>query len=87
MSSHKKLDNYQLIGESVRSERKKLGLTQLELADHSGCGITLVNQLEKGKLTLQLSKVLDILMVLGLELHLKRGKERVSVAEELRDDR
>lgn len=61
---------------ATRGQRKRLGLTQLELASLAGCGPVFIYDLESGrKRTLQLGKLLDVLRVLGLQLSLERGKQ------------
>lgn len=58
------------LGDAVRRARKTLRLTQAELADLAGCGVVFVVQLEGGKATVQLDKVLAVLVVLDLQLSL-----------------
>jgi len=62
----------------TRKERKALGLTQQQLADLAGTSMLFVSQLERGKKTLRLDKVLPVLKVLGLEFCLRRGKSGIS---------
>ena len=50
----------------VKERRKALGLTQVETARLAGCDASFIGDLEKGKPTVQLGKVLDVLRVLGL---------------------
>jgi y4mF family transcriptional regulator len=57
------------VGDAVRQRRKALGLTQAELAAVAGVGIRFVSELERGKPTAELSKALQVLSVLGLNLH------------------
>lgn len=56
------------IGAIVRARRKRLGLTSADLAGLAGTGNRFVVELEAGKPTLQLQKVLDVLQVLGIDL-------------------
>jgi HTH-type transcriptional regulator / antitoxin HipB len=51
----------------IRERRKALGLTQVETARLAGCDASFIGDLEKGKPTAQLGKVLDVLKVLGLK--------------------
>lgn len=60
------------IGRCIREERKRQGLTQGELADLCGVGITFVSQLENGKRSAEVGKVLDILKMLGIDVSLDR---------------
>lgn len=58
------------IGELVRSTRKAIGVTQKDLALTSGTGLRFIIELEKGKPTCQLGKVLTVLQTLGIKLAL-----------------
>ena len=60
------------IGRIVRDERKELGLRQDELAAASGVGLRFVVELERGKATAQVGKVLTVLAALGCELQIRR---------------
>ncbi len=53
------------LGEYIRAKRKQHNLTQVELAERSGVGIRFVRELEKGKLTVQLDKVNQVLGLFG----------------------
>ncbi len=67
------------LGVALRSRRKSLGLTQQELARLAGCGLAFLYELETGKPTLRLDKLLAVLDVLGLELSLDEGKSPLRV--------
>jgi len=56
------------IGESVRSARKGMGLRQDELAAAAGVGLRFLVELERGKATVQLGKVLLVLAAVGLDV-------------------
>lgn len=64
--------NVATIGQIIRDERKELGLRQDELAAASGVGLRFLVELERGKPTVQMGKVLDVLAALGCELQIKR---------------
>jgi y4mF family transcriptional regulator len=55
------------IGEYIKQERKKAGLTQEEFAMRSGLGIRVVRELEQGKETVRLDKVNQALAMFGME--------------------
>ena len=55
------------IGEYIKQERKKAGLTQEEFAMRSGLGIRFVRELEQGKETVRLDKVNQALAMFGME--------------------
>jgi HTH-type transcriptional regulator / antitoxin HipB len=56
------------LGAAVRKRRKLLGLTQEAVARAAGCGPVFVYNLERGKPSLRLDKLLDILNVLGMDI-------------------
>ena len=60
----------EIIGELVRNTRRKMKVTQKELALTSGTGLRFIIELEKGKPTCQLGKVLTVLHTLGIKLTL-----------------
>lgn len=59
------------LGKIARATRKKQGLTQLDLAGLAGKSNRFLIDLERGKETLQMQMVLDVLALLGLELIIK----------------
>ncbi|MDQ6523000.1 helix-turn-helix domain-containing protein [Nocardioides sp. LHD-245] len=63
----------------VFARREELALRQDELADLSGCSPRFVHDLERGKATVQLDKVLAVLDVLGLGLGVVEGVSGISV--------
>lgn len=58
------------IGKLVRSTRKRMGVTLADLALTAGTGLRFVIDLEKGKTTCQIGKVLTVLQTLGIEANL-----------------
>ena len=52
------------IGELIKRTRKNLGVTQKELALTSGTGLRFIIDLEKGKPTCQLGKVMVVLQTM-----------------------
>jgi HTH-type transcriptional regulator / antitoxin HipB len=78
----------QALARAVRSQRKRLGLTQHALSSLAGCGPVFIYDLESGKKpTLRLDKLVDVLQVLGLQLVLEPGNQRLQVGEALSDAR
>lgn len=63
------------IGSLVSTERKHQGLTQADLAGLSGVGITFLSQLENGKGTAEVDKVLAVVETLGIDLIARRRGE------------
>lgn len=58
------------IGDLVRDTRKRLRVTQKDLALTAGTGLRFVIDLERGKETCELGKSLRILQTLGITLTL-----------------
>lgn len=58
------------LGQIVRRSRKKLGATQADLALTSGTGLRFIVDLEKGKETCQIGKILTVLQTLGIRISL-----------------
>ena len=58
------------LGRCIRDTRKKQALTQAELAAVSGVGLRFVRELEQGKESCHLGKVMTVLKMLGLILQL-----------------
>ncbi|AMD02237.1 helix-turn-helix transcriptional regulator [Halomonas chromatireducens] len=60
------------LGKLVRQLRAEQGLLQIDLAGLAGTGNRFIVDLERGKPTLQLQKVLDVLDLMGLEVVVRR---------------
>ncbi|MDE0691501.1 MAG: helix-turn-helix transcriptional regulator [Gammaproteobacteria bacterium] len=58
----------QSIGRTVREVRHSLGVTQRQLAMTAGTGLRFVIELEQGKPTCQLERVLAVLHALGVDV-------------------
>lgn len=64
------LKDIDALAKAIREARRDHGLTQAQLAGLSGTGLRFVNELEHGKPTVSLNKVLAVLAVLGLLVYL-----------------
>lgn len=63
------------LGRRIRKRRKEVGLNQADLALASGTGVRFISDLENGKETCQLGKILKVASNLGFELELElKGK-------------
>lgn len=65
------LTDTETLGEMVRIRRHMLKLSQQQLADRAGVGRRFVSDLENGKATVELGRVLSACHVLGLTLTLQ----------------
>jgi len=56
------------LGKAVRKKRKQIGVTQRELAMTCGTGERFIVELEQGKQTCQVGKVLHVVQALGINI-------------------
>ena len=56
------------LSDFLKDKRKKLKLTQQELAEKAGVGLRFIRDLEQGKTTLRMDKVNQVLKLFGQEL-------------------
>lgn len=61
----------QEFGRRIRERRTQLGLSQSALADTVGVNRRVIGELERGKLTVQLTIALRVAEALGLDLTLR----------------
>lgn len=64
------IQDAQSLGQAIRQQRRRLKVTQRDLAMTSGTGLRFIIDLEKGKPTCQLGKALEIVRALGLKLEI-----------------
>jgi len=69
------INSAEQVGALVQKTRKAQGLTQTQLAGVSGVGIRFIVDLEKGKPTCQLGKVLRVLHMLGIHFQTDEANE------------
>ena len=58
------------LGAAIRARRRQLKVTQKDLAMTCGTGLRFIIDLEKGKPTCQIGKILQVLQALGLKLQI-----------------
>jgi len=66
-----KIENAESLGQAIREQRRRLKVTQKDLAMVSGTGLRFIIDLEKGKPTCQLGKALEIVRALGMKLEIE----------------
>jgi len=64
------------LGAVIREQRKRLALKQLDMAGLGNTGNRFIVDLENGKPTVQLQKVLDLMDLLGLEVVVRTKSSR-----------
>jgi y4mF family transcriptional regulator len=57
-----------LVGAFVKERRKRLKLTQRDLADRAGVGLRFIREMEQGKASLRVDKVNQVLALFGNRL-------------------
>lgn len=65
------------VGAFVREQRKRYGFTQSDLAMHANVGVRFISDLENGKPTVELGKVLGVLSILGVDVELVPRREKM----------
>ncbi len=71
-----RIRNVEELGDFVRQERNHQGMTQADILGMANTGNRFIVELENGKSTVRLDKVLAVLDVLGLELLIQKKGNR-----------
>ena len=66
------------LGQKIKTERKSQKLSQSELANLADVSLNFISQLESGKETVQMNKVLQVLHTLGLQFYIEYGKHGIT---------
>lgn len=62
------------LGKIIRDRRKELGYTQAYISEFTGLSVTFISDVERGKKTAEIEKIIKLLHILGLDLMVeKRG--------------
>jgi DNA-binding XRE family transcriptional regulator len=67
-----KISDEACLGELIKRERKKQGLSQKQLAFAAGTGLRLIGEIESGKKTAQIGKFFIILKLLKIDIFAKQ---------------
>ena len=59
------------LGASIRRRRKELGYTQAYLTEFSGLSVSFISDVERGKETAEIGKVLYLVNLLGMDLEVR----------------
>ena len=76
----------QMLGAAVRTRRRKLRMSQGELALLAGCSRLFVSQLERGKGGVRLDLTLSVLNALGLGLRIVASHDPMTIEDALAPD-
>ena len=69
-----KINNTKTLGETIRARRKELHYTQAYLAEFTGLSVTFISDVERGKTTAEIEKIIRLINVLGLNLLVEKGE-------------
>jgi y4mF family transcriptional regulator len=72
----KNVTNTKQLGEIVRQARKDQGLTQIQLSASCGVGVRFIRELEQGKPSCHIAKVLHVISMLGLSVFIEGYAEK-----------
>ena len=62
------------LGKAIRDRRKELHYTQVYLSEFTGFSVSFISDLERGKATAEIGKILQLINLLGMDILLeKRG--------------
>jgi y4mF family transcriptional regulator len=82
MKKEKPAQNLSKIADGVKKLRKNNGLNQIEFAKRAGVGLRFVRELEPGKTTVRMDKLMQVLEFLGYHLELERNESKIFGANE-----
>lgn len=60
------------LGQVIRERRKELNYTQVFLAEFTGLSVTFISDVERGKPTAEIGKVIQLLHILGMDVSVER---------------
>ena len=63
------------LGRAIRDRRRELGYTQAFLAKYAGVSASFLSELENGKETIQLGKMMEVMSLLGMDICMIRRGE------------
>lgn len=66
MSAHRK--HHQILGETIRTKRKKNGLSQEQLAEKANLSTVFISRVERGKESPSVDSLVKIATALGLKV-------------------
>ena len=69
------ISNMKELGRAIRDRRRELGYTQAFLADYAGVSASFLSELENGKETIQIGKMMEVISLLGMDICVRRRGE------------
>lgn len=69
-----KITDAKTLGLAIRARRKELGYTQAYLSAFTGLSVSFISDVERGKPTAEIEKVIRLINILGMDIRVvKRG--------------
>lgn len=62
------ITDVQMIGETIKKRRKELNLTQQYLAEVTGLSTSFISDVENGKQTAEVGKIIKLINMLGMNI-------------------
>ena len=59
------------LGARIRERRRQLGYTQAFLAEYSSLSVSFISDIERGKPTCEIGKILYLVNLLGMDLEIR----------------
>lgn len=72
MGKSMKIIDSKSLGQAIRERRKELNYTQAFLAEFTGLSVTFISDVERGKSTAEIGKIIELLHVLGMDVFVER---------------
>lgn len=66
-----KINTVTELGLQIKIRREKLGYTQAYVSEYTGLSISFISEVENGKETAQINKVMQLMQILGMDLEIK----------------
>ena len=70
-----KITDSEGLGNIIRNRRKELKYTQAFLSEYTGLSVSFISDVERGKPTVEIGKVIQLISILGLDINIDvRGR-------------
>ena len=70
-----KITDSEGLGNIIRNRRKELKYTQAFLSEYTGLSVSFISDVERGKTTVEIGKVMQLISILGLDFNINvRGR-------------
>jgi len=66
-----RIRNAQELGKELKNRRKSLGFTQADISERTGLSASFISEVENGKETAELGKVMLLISILGINIYVE----------------